>query len=174
MEILTPMEIRVARPDEYAAAGELVVDAYRRLPDAAETAAYEPRLRDVAGRAAVATVLVAVGDRGRLLGSVTYVAEPGPLAESGDDEDAHIRMLAVAPGTGRRCRPTPGGACVERAAATGKRRILLKTRRSMATAHRLYERLGFRREPSLDREGTGAQLIGYSLEISTREAASPA
>ena len=168
------MEIRVARPDEYAAAGELVVDAYRRLPDAAQTAAYEPRLRDVAGRAAVATVLVAVGDGGRLLGSVTYVAQPGPLAESGGDDDAHIRMLAVAPaaqggGVGRRLVE----ACVERAAATGKRRIVLKTRRSMTTAHRLYERLGFRREPSLDREGTVVQLIGYSLEISGTQAASP-
>jgi hypothetical protein len=31
------MEIRIARPDENAAAGELAVHAYRRLPDAAQT-----------------------------------------------------------------------------------------------------------------------------------------
>ena len=156
----------MARPEEYAAAGNLVVDAYRRLPDAGQTSAYEPRLRDVAGRAAVATVLVAVAADGMLLGSATYVDSPGELAESGDDRDAHIRMLAVAPASqGKGVGRALVNACIERARAAGKHRILLKTRPSMTAAHRLYEGLGFRRESSLDRLGTGAPLLGYALRI---------
>ena len=48
------MLIRPAQPDDFEAIGELVVAAYRQLPDATLTAGYESRLRDVAARSAVA------------------------------------------------------------------------------------------------------------------------
>lgn len=160
------MKIRLVRPAEFAAAGDLIVRAYRQLPDALAAAGYEPRLRDVAARAAVADVLVAVDDDGSLLGSVTYVPGPGPLAESDDSHDAHIRMLATVPeaqgmGVGRALVK----ACIERARAAGKRRVLLKTRGSMAAAHRIYESLGFRHERSLDGKGGTAPLLGYALDL---------
>lgn len=160
------MKIRLVRPAEFETAGDLIVRAYRQLPDALAAAPYEPRLRDVAARAAVVDVLVAVDDDGSLLGSVTYVPGPGPLAESDDSHDAHIRMLATAPdaqgkGVGRALVE----ACIERARAAGKRRVLLKTRGPMAAAHRIYESLGFRHEPSLDGEGGTVPLLGYALDL---------
>ena len=77
----TDLVIRRARPDEYATVGDLVVEAYRTLPDPHDH--YEARLRDVATRAVTSVVLVAESD-GRLVGTVTYVPGPGPDAEVQD------------------------------------------------------------------------------------------
>jgi ribosomal protein S18 acetylase RimI-like enzyme len=161
------MVIRPARPDEFEAIGELVVAAYRQLPDAALTVGYEPGLRDIAARAAVATVLVAIEDDGTPLGSVTYVDGPGPLAEDDAPDEAHVRMLAVAPSAqGRGVGRALMDACIQRARDAGKRRVLLRTRASMTRAHRLYADLGFRREPSLDRDRPAARLLAYALQLS--------
>ena len=43
-------------------------------------AGYAAELADVAGRAALVDVLVDVDDDGRLLGGVTYIPGPGPMA----------------------------------------------------------------------------------------------
>jgi len=165
------MEIRLVRTEEFDAVGDLMVRAYRQLPDAAAAAPYEPRLRDVAGRAELAEVLVAIDDSGMPLGSVTFVPGPGPLAESEDPDDAHIRMLAVAPeAQGRGVGRALVEACIERARAAGKRRVLLKTRQSMASAHRIYGSLGFRPEPLLNRDQGNVPLLGYCLELTSARA----
>lgn len=161
------MEIRRVRPVEYDAAGELVVRAYEGLSDAAAAAQYEPVLRDVERRAALAEVLVAVNGDDRILGSVTYVDGPGPYAETDDPDEAGIRMLAVAPeaqgaGIGRALVES----CIERAKANRRRRIGLVTRASMAPAHRIYERLGFRRTPDRDFDSDdGLRLLAYVLDL---------
>jgi hypothetical protein len=58
-------------------------------------------------------VLVAVDADGGLLGDVTYVPGPGPLAELEEEGDAGIRMLAVSPAPRRdatcRCSGTISG-----------------------------------------------------------------
>lgn len=41
-------------------------------------------------------------------------------------------------------------ACLDRARRDGARRVVLSTEPVSTTAHRLYEGLGFRREPALD------------------------
>ena len=91
-----PIVIREAWPEEHARLGELVVAAYRSLPEFDEPD-YEPELRDVARRAREAVVLVAVDDvGGPLLGCVTYVPSPdSPWAELLEPGEAAIRMLAV-------------------------------------------------------------------------------
>lgn len=104
------MIVRTARADELQRAGELCADAYRT--DGFSSAEYEQQLLDAAGRALSAAVLVAVDERGRLLGSVTYVASDGPVAEIRYDHEAELRMLAVAPG----CRGAGIGATLVRAA----------------------------------------------------------
>jgi len=160
------MEIRPVRTDEFDDVGELVVTAYRQLPDGTHSR-YERVLRDVAARAAAADVLVAVDDEGRLLGSVTYVGEPGPYAESEDPDEATIRMLAVAPATqGRGIGTELVSACIDLARVAGRRRIGLVSRPSMLAAHRVYDRLGFRRDAGRDFVGEdGTELIGYSLDL---------
>ena len=57
-------------------------------------------------------------------------------------------------------------ACLERARAAGKRRMVLSTDVRMAAAHRLYERLGFTRLPERDWSPLpGVDLLVYALDL---------
>lgn len=158
--------VREARPDEYAALGELTVAAYAAAGETEE--GYYPELLDVAARARDVPILAAVDEAtGRLLGTATYVPGPGPWHEGDFGEVASMRMLAVAPdaqgrGVGRRLVE----ACVERARAAGRPGLGLYTRPFMAAAHRLYESLGFQRVPQLDWEfEPGEWLWAYRLDL---------
>jgi GNAT superfamily N-acetyltransferase len=154
------VEIRSVRPDEHERLGEITVAAYRAInPSHAEADLdeYEAELRDVAGRAAGADVLVAVDGDGALLGGVTYVGDrSSPSAEFDEPDAAGIRMLAVAPAAqGRGVGEALTRACIDRAVAAGRAQMILHSTDWMTTAHRIYERLGFRRDPSLDQHVDG-------------------
>jgi ribosomal protein S18 acetylase RimI-like enzyme len=160
--------VRPVAPGEHVIAGEIVASAYLAFPEVATDEPYLAELRDVAGRAAVVPVLVAVDERtGTLVGTVTYVPGPGPLAESEGPDEAGIRMLAVAPeargrGAGRRLVE----ACLERARRDGRRRVVLYTLPEMTAAHALYRDLGFEREPAQDWEyEPGKRLLSFALEL---------
>jgi ribosomal protein S18 acetylase RimI-like enzyme len=145
--------IRRATPGEYDALGEITALAYLHdgLLDFGEGDAYLGELRDVARRAAAAEVLVAVCDDA-LLGGVTFVPSPGPMADIARPGEAEIRMLAVAAAArGQGAGEALVRACVDRArAAEGCRAVVLSTQRTMRAAHRVYERLGFVRTPERD------------------------
>ncbi|WP_330235480.1 GNAT family N-acetyltransferase [Streptomyces sp. NBC_00566] len=147
------LRIRPAGPAEYAALGEITAQAYLQdgLLDFGEGDAYLGELRDVARRAAAADILVAVRG-GVLLGGVTFVPAGGPMADIAGPGEAEIRMLAVAhAGRGQGAGEALVRACVERARAVeGCVRVVLSTQRTMYGAHRIYERLGFRRTPERD------------------------
>ncbi len=159
--------IRPVLPAEFAALGELTVAAYRAVPGGSTSAGYEETLRDVAARAREAEVLVAVDADDTLLGGITYVPGLGAYAEFTGDDEAGIRMLAVAPaaqgrGVGRRLMAT----CIERAAAAGKARIVLHTTASMTAAQGLYASLGFERTPGRDlAPSPRTHLLAYVLVL---------
>jgi ribosomal protein S18 acetylase RimI-like enzyme len=161
------ISVRPVLPAEYAALGELTVAAYRSVPgDSSTSPSYEATLRDVAARARDAVVLTAVDANGALLGGVTYVPGPGPLAELERDGDAGIRMLAVSPaahrrGVGRRLV----AACIARARADRRSRIVLHTDPSMTAAQALYRSLGFVRAAGLDGLVPGLNLMAYTLDL---------
>jgi hypothetical protein len=67
--------IREVRPDEHHELGELIAQAYLALGDDGAPDGYDDDLRDVAGRAALCPVLVAVDDDGRVLGGATFVLD---------------------------------------------------------------------------------------------------
>lgn len=146
--------IRPAAPGEYTTLGEITAQAYLGdgLLDFGESDPYLDELRNVAKRAAEAEVFVAVAD-GRVLGGVTFVPAGGPMADIARAQEAEIRMLAVSPAArGRGIGEALVRACMERARAVdgGCVRVVLSTQRSMHTAHRIYERLGFTRTPERD------------------------
>jgi len=147
------IRIRKALPAEYAPLGDITAQAYLRdaLLDYGEEDPYLPVLKDVAARAAAAEVLVAV-DGDRLLGGVTFVAGPGPVADIARPGEAEIRALAVAHAArGRGAGEALVRACLDRARATpGCTAVVLSSQRAMRTAHRIYERLGFVRTPERD------------------------
>jgi GNAT superfamily N-acetyltransferase len=162
------MEIRPVRPAEHEALGELIVTAYAAIDPEALDDAFVAELRDVAGRVAGAEVLVAVDAGGAVLGGVTYVPGPdSPWAEFTEPDAAGIRMLAVAPeAQGRGIGRALSLATVERARAAGRRQILLHSTDRMTAAHRMYLRLGFARDPSIDWEPLpGFWLRGFRLRL---------
>lgn len=146
------IRIREARPGELAAAGALVARAYQGLGGDPHLE-YLEHIRDAAGRASYCPILVAVdADDGALLGCVTYVPDhANPFAELEREGEAGFRMLGVAPEMqGRGVGRALVEACVARARADGRSGIAISTVQAMRTAHRLYERLGFRRAPERD------------------------
>ena len=160
--------VRDARPEEYARLGELVVAAYRSLPEF-DDPGYEPELRDVASRAREAVVLVAVDAVGDApLGCVTYVPGPeSPWAELIEPGEAGIRMLAVDPGArGRGAGTALTRACLERARAEGRAAVVLHSLVYMRAAQAIYTRLGFARQPDRDWAPVpGVHLLGFSRAV---------
>src|SRR5262245_7023164 len=88
--------VRRARPEEFAAVGEISVAAYERDGQLVGSG-YAEHLADVAARAEVGEVYVAVDEGGELLGSVTFTLPGTALAELSGPGEAEFRMLAVAP-----------------------------------------------------------------------------
>ena len=89
----------------------------------------------------------------------------GEVLES-DDESA-FRMLVVDPAArGRGVGELLVCACLARARAAGKRRMVLSTSTLMTAAHRLYERLGFTRLPERDwSPAPEVDLLVYALDL---------
>ena len=142
------MDIREALPSEHAELGELCVRAYRAIGSVSDR--YAAALRDVAGRAQSARILVAV-DGGAPLGCVTLILDDGPLREVSAPDEGEFRMLAVDPaaqgrGTGEALVRT----CIDAIRRAGRARVVISSASDMFAAHRLYERLGFTRAPARD------------------------
>jgi GNAT superfamily N-acetyltransferase len=144
--------IRRARPDEYEQIGELTVRVYLAEGYIRTGSHYLGVLADVAGRAEKAEVMVAVDESDRLLGTVTYAGYGSPYAETATAPDeAGFRMLVVDPAArGQGVGDALVRWCIERARQDGARVLRLSTQAGMASAARLYLRLGFTRTPDLD------------------------
>jgi GNAT superfamily N-acetyltransferase len=160
--------VRPVRPEEADELGAITVAAYAALPGHVEEPDYDAELADVATRAKVAEVLVAVDDDDRVLGGVTFVPDgENPLAEHTVADASTIRMLAVAGrAQGRGVGEALVRACIERAREVGSRHVVLHSTPWMEAAHRLYGRLGFVRRPDLDWTPVpDIPLLGFSLDL---------
>lgn len=145
--------------------GELRVAAYTASGFMSETSRYAPRLRAL-GADGVGSVLIAVAEDGRIVGTVMLQTSQ-QAAEIAGPEEAEIRALAVDPGVrGQGIGQALLRAAQDRAAGHGKRHLVLLTQPEMAAARRLYERAGFRRLPERDWiPEPGVELIAYGLHL---------
>jgi ribosomal protein S18 acetylase RimI-like enzyme len=160
------VSVRPVAPAEWERLADLTVASYTALRGHLE-AEYEAELRDVAVRVGVGEVLVAVDDAtGALLGGVTYLPDAdNGVAEHAVADEASFRMLAVAVGAQHRgVGEALVRAVIDRARAAGFRRLVLHTTPWMASAHRLYDRLGFRRDPTIDIHPE-IPLWGYAMDL---------
>lgn len=167
----TSLVLREAGPDDRAAIAQLTLLAYGEYstsmaPDAwaALEAAVRVSLADDAG----VTRVVAI-ERGVIVGSAALyapqaaaygdLASPAPWPE--------VRLVAVAPAArGRGVARALVEECIRRARAAGATTVGLHTSRSMRAALRLYERMGFVRDPEHDFQPPGAELVeGYLLRL---------
>ena len=157
--------VRRARPDDLDGVGEITVAAYAEFTDGPDDY-YLSLLRDAERRDREAELWVAEVD-GVVVGSVTIALPGSPWREIGTDEEGEFRMLAVAPDARRM---GAGDALtrlvLDRFRDLGFRRIVLSSLASMASAHRIYERLGYRRIPDRDwSPQPGVQLIAFAKEL---------
>lgn len=112
----------------------------------------EPAQRNMTAEkiAAGGTVFLAEQD-GRLFGAVVHLHADSPLRQLADGHEREFRLLAVAAeARGRGAGERLVQACVRRAAEEGATAVVLWTQPRMAAAQRLYERLGFVRDPARD------------------------
>lgn len=160
------MKVVTATPEQFEAIGDVTVEAYRAAGILDDDESYVAELRDVAGRMSDADVIVAVDD-GAVIGSVTLCLHGSRFAELAGPGEADFRMLAVSSAA----RGLGAGAamvreCMDRARAAGCTRMRLSARPQAVDAHRLYERLGFRRTPDRDWEPLpDFLLISYVMDL---------
>ncbi len=153
------------------AAGRLLVEVYEPFMRAHEWwPRYQRELADVRVRAGETTVLIAKeGDA--VLGTITvdtafrWKATEG--ASRTPDSPADLRMLAVAQASaGKGVGTALMQAAIAHARVEGWQKIELHTMAAMQTAQRMYDRLGFVRDPARDDydEDGNLLLLGYRLE----------
>jgi GNAT superfamily N-acetyltransferase len=168
---MTAPEVSAARPEEYAALGAIVVDAYRRV-GAVFDQAYAEFVADVAGRAAAAGVVVLAARVGGELAGCATVVFGNPDFSEGEvaDDIADLRMLGVtAQQQGHGCGRALVDAAISLARSRGRRQMRLHSQPMMRTAHHLYESLGFTRRPDADlKEPGGTALLAYELDLSAQ------
>lgn len=150
-----PFTIRPARPEDDAAIGELLVDAFvaryaQKLPEVQISPSRRQALRAVADKRAVATVLVAEQE-GRVVGTVALFPPGAPDSQAFIPGAADLRHLALDPAlhgrglSGRLLDP------IEHVARTwGVSAICLHVRRGAHGLGRMYERRGYARVPAGD------------------------
>jgi ribosomal protein S18 acetylase RimI-like enzyme len=145
----------VARPDDVVAVGALTAEAYVADGLITDDDEYAAELRDAQRRADEAVLLVATAPtpdgREAVVGTITVAPYASSYAEVAEPGEVELRMLAVAP----EARHQGIAAQLMRAAQRealelGARRLVLSTLDAMAAAQRLYDRLGFVREPERD------------------------
>lgn len=163
------LDIRPAEPSELGLVGELCVTSYAAGGHLDPADDYVDALRDAAGRARSAEVLVAVRD-GRIVGTVTICPADSEYAEIGRGTESEFRFLAVDPAAWR----TGVGealvvACEARAVDRGCRAHVICVIDINEVAHRLYRRLGFTRLPERDwAPRDGVRLLAYTRPVPYR------
>jgi GNAT superfamily N-acetyltransferase len=161
---VTRVIVRDARADERAAVRALTLRAYAEYAAVmapAGWAALDGAVRAALDGDAPAERLVAERD-GALVGSVMLFAPASDAygALAGRARWPELRLLAVAPeGRGAGVGAALVRECARRARAAGAAALGLHTSASMATARRMYERLGFVRAPEHDFRPDGAELV---------------
>ncbi|MGY1722017.1 GNAT family N-acetyltransferase [Blastococcus sp. SYSU DS0533] len=165
MQPLPAVSIEPAVPADHDRIAALTVQVY--VDGGLASAGYAAELADVAGRARVAELLVARDGSGELVGSVAFVpgGDVGEVLECPDE--AGFRMLVVDPrAQGRGVGAALVRACLARARAAGRRRVVISTGTRMTAAHRLYARLGFTRLPERDWTPVpGVDLLVYARDV---------
>jgi predicted thioesterase/ribosomal protein S18 acetylase RimI-like enzyme len=157
--------VRRATPADHDAIGELTVAAYADFTDGPEDG-YIDHLRDAARRDREAELWVAERD-GEILGTVTLTPEGSAWRETAQQGEGEFRMLAVSPAARRQgVGETLTQLVIDRFRELGAHAVVLSSLDEMTAAHRVYERLGFRRVPERDwSPQPGVNLIAFRLDL---------
>ncbi len=167
--------IRDAKPAEFEAIGQLMVQVYAQLegfPKPEEQPAYYERLANIGlmTEKPGARLLAAVSANGVVGGAVVYLGDMEHYGSGGiatqQKDAAGFRLLAVDPetrglGLGKRLSM----ACIELARTEGKQQMIIHTTNAMKPAWIMYERIGFSRSEDLDFLMEGFPVFGFRLSL---------
>ncbi|KIO49160.1 GNAT family N-acetyltransferase [Nitrosospira sp. NpAV] len=156
--------IRAATENDAATVGELTERAYRAdgFPISDK---YAARLRDAATRINDATLLVAELDA-RIVATITLAIHGSPFSEIAKPDELEVRMLAVSPEERRQgIAEMLMSAAMKHAQSLGVRALVLSTETPMSSAHKLYEKLGFTRQPDRDWPVGDYDLFVYTRDL---------
>jgi ribosomal protein S18 acetylase RimI-like enzyme len=121
-------------------------------------------LGDFAAAASAGRVLVAL--EGDMVVGAVVLYPPGSGRDLARDGEAELSRLAVnARSRGRGIGRALAERCVAAARAAGADGLVLWSRPHQNMAHRLYESLGFRRDPRRDREDVGGPQWVFRLRL---------
>jgi ribosomal protein S18 acetylase RimI-like enzyme len=156
--------VRPAHTSELADIGELTLEAYAEFMVTDD--GYAHQLRDAVTRAREAELYVALLDDA-LAGTVTFCPQGSPWGELAQPGEGELRMLAVRPSArSHGIARSLVSVCLERSLELGYHAVVLSTLPQMAAAHRLYQRLGFRRLPERDwSPAEGVDLMSFYLDL---------
>jgi ribosomal protein S18 acetylase RimI-like enzyme len=164
-------KVRLALPEDDAALGEILVQGYvtayaRKMPQVVVGDRRKAELRDVAGKRAVATVLVAELDR-RPAGTVAIWKPGAPSSEAWLPNAADLRHLAVDPAFQGRGLAKPLLDEAERIAREDWKvdAICLHVRRGNLGVAKLYLSRGYLRMPEGDLAYPEVELDAYALRF---------
>jgi ribosomal protein S18 acetylase RimI-like enzyme len=165
------MKVRLATPADDAAVGEILVHGYvaayaRKMPQVVVNEERKRTLRDVAGKRAIATVLV-VEHEGRVAGTVALFKPGAPGSEAWLPEAADLRHLATDPALHGRGLAKPLLDEAERIVRDQWRAkaICLHVRKGNFGVARLYQARGYQRSPEGDLSYPDVQLEAYVLRF---------
>src|SRR5262245_17361048 len=163
--------IRDARANEHDAVAALTLRAYREYATIMDPLAWDGL--ESAIQAALSSDeridRIVAEDAGQIVGSVLLFPAAIQAYAFSEERAAspELRLLAVAPeARGKGVGEALVNECIRRARASGARELGLHTSRSMRSAMRLYERMGFVRAPERDFRPPGAEIVeGYRLPL---------
>ena len=160
------MIVRPATEADLHAVSAVTTEAYVDDGLVSRVSPYVEELANAKARFIDGGLLVAE-DEGRVIGATSFVLHGSPYAEITAPGEALFRMLAVSPATrGSGVGLALVQACISLAYANDCTTMRLSTQPNMTAAHRLYERLGFRRTPERDWSPLpGVDLLTYELDL---------
>ncbi len=171
----TRITIRAAQPQEYAAAGRLMVEVYRRLegfPGPDEQPEYYHMLANIGELVARpgAALLVACSEDGAILGAVVYFGDMQLYGSGGtataERNAAGFRLLAVdTAARGLGIGKQLALACIERAREERQQQMIIHTTMAMQPAWAMYEKMGFRRSQDLDFMQGSIPVSGFRMQL---------
>ena len=169
---MSGLRLRDARPGDQEPVLALTLSSYAEYADALGPMwpLYRDNIIQTLARVAPAEQVVAERD-GAVVGAVLLYPRGGPLPTQADAGALarwpEVRLLAVPPvHRGQGIAEALMRECVRRARGAGATGLTLHTTDLMRTAMRLYERLGFVREPALDfSPAPGITVKGFRLAL---------
>jgi GNAT superfamily N-acetyltransferase len=166
-------QVRNAKPSEFAEIGQLMVQVYSNLegfPKPAEQPGYYQLLAGVGDltEKPKTEILVAVSEDDKVLGAVVYFGDMQYYGSGGiateEKNAAGFRLLAVdAAARGLGLGKVLTRACIEKAKGENLSQMIIHTTKTMQTAWKMYEKIGFKRSEDLDFKQGELSVFGFRL-----------